>query len=186
VIGQLIKITKRQYAALHLRLERLTMVEQLSKDLFSLPSIDEVLGDSGSNFNDYKGLLRLVGPTILNEISKIIVKFSLRVVRANCMVLFRDWNGNLKIWFNSDLKTPISNQDLGVANWTYVHSEPAGSGTNTLKDTQMFFLPLITKEKCIGVIGFKYNFQNLLPEQKNILSAICNLSALAAARWVNL
>jgi hypothetical protein len=41
-------------------------------------------------------------------------------------------------------------------------------------------------EETIGIIGIQYDFKNLLFDQRRLLGAISNLSALAAARWVNI
>jgi hypothetical protein len=41
-------------------------------------------------------------------------------------------------------------------------------------------------EETIGVIGIQYDFKNLLLDQRRLLGAISNLSALAAARWVKI
>jgi hypothetical protein len=41
-------------------------------------------------------------------------------------------------------------------------------------------------EETIGVIGIQYDFKNLLLDQRRLLGAIANLSALAAARWVKI
>jgi hypothetical protein len=39
-------------------------------------------------------------------------------------------------------------------------------------------------EETLGVIGLQYDFKDLLLDQRRLLGAVSNLSALAAARWV--
>ena len=75
---------------------------------------------------------------------------------------------------------------MGVAEWTYSHGEPAGAGTQTLTNIKVFFTPMKTAEETIGVIGIEYDFKNLLLDQRRLLGAVSNLSALAAAKWVSL
>jgi two-component system sensor histidine kinase KdpD len=73
---------------------------------------------------------------------------------------------------------------MAVAEWTYTHGEPAGAGTQTLTDIQVFFLPMKSLDETIGVMGIRRDFKNLLLDQRRLLGAVSNLSALAAARWV--
>jgi two-component system sensor histidine kinase KdpD len=75
---------------------------------------------------------------------------------------------------------------MTVAEWTYTHGELAGAGTQTLANIKVFFLPMKSLEETIGVIGVQYDFKNLLLDQRRLLGAISNLSALAAARWVKI
>jgi hypothetical protein len=39
-------------------------------------------------------------------------------------------------------------------------------------------------DETIGVMGIRRDFKNLLLDQRRLLGAVSNLSALAAARWV--
>jgi hypothetical protein len=36
----------------------------------------------------------------------------------------------------------------------------------------------------VGLLGIRYEFKNLLADQRRLLGAIANLSALGAVRWV--
>ena len=47
-------------------------------------------------------------------------------------------------------------------------------------------MPMKSLEETIGVIGIQYDFKNLLLDQRRLLGAVSNLSALAAARWVKI
>jgi len=40
-------------------------------------------------------------------------------------------------------------------------------------------------EETVGVIGIQYEFKNLLLDQRRLLGAISNVSALAVARWAS-
>jgi two-component system sensor histidine kinase KdpD len=80
----------------------------------------------------------------------------------------------------------IKQNDLAVANWTFSHGEIAGAGTETLPSISFCFLPIKSQEEILGVVGIKYEFKNLLPEQRRILGTISNLTSLTAARWVRI
>jgi two-component system sensor histidine kinase KdpD len=75
---------------------------------------------------------------------------------------------------------------MAVAEWTYLHGEPAGVGTQTLTNIKVFFIPMKSVEQTIGVIGIEYDFKSLLLDQRRLLGVVSNLSALSAARWVKL
>jgi len=49
----------------------------------------------------------------------------------------------------------------------------------------VFFMPMKVSEQTVGVIGIECEYKNLLFDQRRLLAAISNLSALATARWVN-
>jgi K+-sensing histidine kinase KdpD len=61
----------------------------------------------------------------------------------------------------------------------------AGAGTQTLSNVSTFFVPMKSLEEAVGVMGIRCEYKNLLLDQRRLLAAISNLSALAAARWAN-
>jgi two-component system sensor histidine kinase KdpD len=99
-------------------------------------------------------------------------------------VLFREKEGEPQVWAKSTHDVEISPNDMAVAKWTFAHGEISGFGTETLPSSPYFFLPIKSQEETIGVVGIQYEFKNLLPEQRQILGTIANLTSLAAARWV--
>ena len=92
----------------------------------------------------------------------------------------------MQIWAKSNPSVEINANDMAVAKWTSIHGKISGAGTETLPSISYFFFPIKSQEETIGMIGIKYDYKNLLPEQRRILGTISNLTSLTAARWVKI
>ncbi len=186
IIGQLVKITKRQNLALQLRIKRVTLIEEMSKEFLMLPPVEQFVGGLVKNSSEWKNVLTLFRTTVLDHISHIAIKYLSRIIDAPSFVLFSGKEGRLQVWARSKTDIDLTSHEMAVAEWTYTHGEPAGAGTQTLPNIKVFFIPMKSLEETIGVIGIQYDFKNLLFDQRRILGVISNLSALAAARWVKI
>lgn len=184
IVGQLVKITRRQNLLLQLRVRRISLIEEMSKELLALPPVEQFAGGLVQKPGEWRNVLTLFRTTILDHIGHIAIKYLSRILDAPSFVLFTGRDGRLRVWARSDNDVDLTSHELAVAEWTYSHGEPAGAGTQTLTDIKVFFLPMKSLEETIGVIGVQYDFKNLLLDQRRLLGAIANLSALAAARWV--
>ncbi|MDD1731820.1 MAG: osmosensitive K+ channel histidine kinase, partial [Methanosaeta sp. NSM2] len=103
------------------------------------------------------------------------------------MILLPDETGRLKERAKMGEHLIFDERKLGVATWVLRHGQEAGHGTETLSSATLFYLPLMTKEVTIGVLGVGLGKaeQLLLPEQKRLLEAFTNILALALARGTN-
>ncbi len=186
IIGQLVKITKRQNLLLQLRIRRITLIEEMSKEFLMLPPVEQFVGGLVQNSSEWKNVLTLFRTTVLDHISHIAIKYLSKIVDARFFVLFSGQDGRLVVWARSHPEIDLTINEMAVAEWTYAHGEPAGAGTQTLPNIRVFFLPMKSLEEIIGVIGIEYDFKNLLLDQRRLLGVVSNLSALAAARWVKI
>jgi len=186
IIGQLVKITKRQNILLQLRVRRITLIEEMSKEFLMLPPVEQFVGGLVQNSSEWKNVLTLFRTTVLDHISHIAIKYLSKIVDAPSFVLFSGQGGRLQVWGRSNSEINLTTNEIAVAEWTYAHGEPAGAGTQTLPDIKAFFIPMKSLEETIGVIGIEYDFKNLLLDQRRLLGVVSNLSALAAARWVKI
>jgi two-component system sensor histidine kinase KdpD len=185
VVSNLIKQSKNQYSALKMRLESLSLIEDLSKELLNIPLHEEILKEFDSTTNQPNNFLKLIKTTIQEEISQIVVKYILKVVKADCVVLLKDDNSNLILMAKSSSKIELSTKELGVADWTFNKNLPAGCGTENLTEILWFFLPLVhSSESTIGVIGINFDYKELFLEQKNLINTILKLSSMAIANWI--
>ncbi len=114
------------------------------------------------------------------------MKYLAKIVDAPSFVLFIGKDSRLQVWGRSQPDISLTPKEMGVAEWTYSHGEPTGAGTQTLTNVKVCFTPMKTAEETVGVIGLEYDFKNLLLDQRRLLGAVSNLSALAAAKWVRL
>jgi two-component system sensor histidine kinase KdpD len=184
IIGQLVKITKRQNFLLQLRVRRITLIEEMSKEFLMLPPVEQFLGGLVQNSKEWENVLTLFRTTILDHISHIAIKYLSKILDAPSFILFSGKDGRLQVWARSHPEINLTTNEMAVAEWTYSHGEPAGAGTQTLTSIKAFFIPMKSLEETIGVMGIQYDFKNLLLDQRRLLGVVSNLSALAAARWV--
>jgi two-component system sensor histidine kinase KdpD len=184
IIGQLVKITKRQNLLLQLRVRRITLIEEMSKEFLMLPPVEQFVGGLVQNSKEWESVLMLFRTTILDHISHIAIKYISKILDAPSFILFSGKDGRLQVWARSHSEIDLTTNEMAVAEWTYSHGEPAGAGTQTLTSIKAFFIPMKSLEETIGVIGIQYDFKNLLLDQRRLFGVVSNLSALAAARWV--
>jgi two-component system sensor histidine kinase KdpD len=186
IIGQLVKVVKKQTIALQLRLERVVLIEEMSKEFLTLPPLEQLVEGLAAFSQETMNTLAFLRTTIINDISNLTIKYVQKVIDVPCIIFFKEKKGDLQLWSKSSPDLEIKQNDLAVANWTFSHGEIAGAGTETLPSISFCFLPIKSQEEIIGVVGIKYEFKNLLPEQRRILGTISNLTSLTAARWVRI
>jgi len=186
IVGQLANITKRQNLLLQLRVRRVTLIEEMSKEFLMLPPVEQLVGGLVQSTDKWKNILTLFRTTVLDHISHIAIKYLSMIIEAPSFVLFKGKDGRLQVWARSRTDTDLTTNELAVAEWTYSHGEPAGAGTQTLSNIKVFFTPMKSLDETIGVIGIQYEFKDLLFDQRRLLGVISNLSALSAARWVKI
>jgi two-component system sensor histidine kinase KdpD len=186
IVGQLAKITKRQNLLLQLRVRRVTLIEEMSREFLLLPPVEQFVGGLVQNSREWENALTLFRTTVLDHISHIAIKYLSKIIEAPTFVLFSGKDGRLQVWARSKTDVDLPSHEMTVAEWTYAHGEPAGAGTQTLPNIKAFFMPMKSLEETIGVIGVQYDFKNLLFDQRRLLGVVSNLSALAAARWVKI
>ena len=185
VVAQLAKTAKERNLALQVRLKRMSLIEEMSKEFLMMPPVEQLIGGFVHDAKEWKNVLPLLRTTVLDDISHIIVRYVSRVVDVPSFVLFKGQEGRLQVWAKSKPDIDLSAHEMTVAEWSYAHGEMAGAGTQTLSNVKSFFLPMKSAEETVGVIGIQYEFKNLLLDQRRLLAAISSLSALAAARWAN-
>ena len=186
IIGQLVKITRSQNLLLQLRIRRITLIEEMSKEFLALPPVEQFIGGVVKNSGEWENVITLFRTTVLDHISHIAIKYLLKIVDAPSFVLFRGKDGRLQVWARSKPDIDLTRNEMAVAEWTYAHGEPAGAGTQTLTNIKAFFIPMKSLDEMIGVIGVQHDFKDLLLDQRRLLGVVSNLSALAAARWVKI
>ncbi len=183
IIGQLIRVTRRQSAALQVRVERVSILEEMSKELLALPAIAQLIGEFGERRSPGPEPLEAMQDKVLDEIAQIAIRYAAKAVSDPTVILFRSHSGQLQVRGKSEADLALTEQEMAVAEWTFFHGEPAGAGTGTLTNVMIFFLPMKSHDQTIGVIGVRGNAEDLLPEQRRLLGAIANLASLSAVRW---
>jgi two-component system, OmpR family, sensor histidine kinase KdpD len=183
IVGQLTNIGRRQRLALQLRVQQASVLDDMGKELLALPPVEQLIGGLTPQSGEWRDTLSVLRSTILDDIAQITVRYANRVVPEPAYVFFSA-GGRLRLWARSREDLEISADEAGVAEWTFVHGEPAGSGTDTLTNIGLFFIPMKTQGGTIGVIGVRGTYAALLPEQRHTLGAVSNLASLTASRWL--
>ncbi len=178
LITYLIHLVYRQNAFLKGRLDRVSLLEDMSRDFMLLAPLEQ-----GSSDLPLTGTLQVRALGLLGQLA---LKYTKTIFDVPAVVFFREDNGSLKIWAKSSVDLEIRQQEQDAAFWTYSNGEVSGAGTYTLSDTSFYFIPMKSLENVIGVIGISYNSRDLFPEQRRFLGTIINLTTIVASMWMNL
>lgn len=77
----------------------------------------------------------------------------------------------------------LEEKDLGVASWVYENRKPAGRFTDTLPLSSAQYLPLLTSNRVVGVIGIRLSDNERLTfDQEVLLETFINQIALVIER----
>jgi two-component system sensor histidine kinase KdpD len=185
VVSQLVKVTKQQDYALHLRLRRVTLIEEMSKEFLKLPPVEQLIGGFADHTDEWKNVLPLLRTTVLDEISHIVTRYVSKVIDAPVFVLFTGQDGKLRTWARSGSDEELDSHEMAVAEWAFTHGEMAGAGTQTLASVGTCFIPMKSEDHVVGLIGARTEYKNLLVDQRRMLGTIASVSAIGAERWVN-
>jgi two-component system sensor histidine kinase KdpD len=182
VLGQLIKINKKQYAALTFRQERSKLIEEMGKELLSLPVVEQFLSGVGPSSKDRDYTYHLIRVDLLDEIAQVMVRHLAKIFEAPTFVLFPSADGEIRVWARGVPESVLTNEELGAARWVLQNGEPAGLGTQTLYGIKTYLEPMKTDKATLGVVGIQMNVSSMMPEQRQLLGAVINLASLSVAR----
>ena len=105
-----------------------------------------------------------------------------RAFRARATLLLPDDDGRLQA------PNIAESLDLGIAQWAFDHAQAAGTGTDTLPASPIFYLPLIAPMRTRGVLALlplqapQHGRWLLVPEQRQHLDTFAALAAIALER----
>ncbi|MBB5367973.1 MULTISPECIES: DUF4118 domain-containing protein [unclassified Janthinobacterium] len=105
-----------------------------------------------------------------------------RAFRARATLLLPDDQGRLQAPANA------AELDLGIAQWAFDRAEAAGTGTDTLPGSNIFYLPLIAPMRTRGLLALlpldepNHRRWLLVPEQRQHLDTFAALAAIALER----
>ncbi|MCZ7356371.1 MAG: DUF4118 domain-containing protein [Candidatus Methanoperedens sp.] len=135
---------------------RNTTLYELSKDLITARSIDQVL--------------------------HLMIRHAGQIFPCD-MAIYLPENGQVSLKASTDM-IQINPKELGIATWVWLNGEPAGVGTDTLPEAWAYYLPMKTTDTVKGVVGFHFDDpeQILTPENKSALEMIVLLGTLAIER----
>jgi len=172
----LINLVRRQNEFLKGRLDRVSLIEDMSRDFLLLTPIEQ-----GTSTQYLPESLRT---RVFSQLGQLALKYTKTILDVPACVFFREEDGTLKLWAKSSVDIEISEKENAAAIWTLDRGEVSGAGTHTYSDTPFYFIPLKSIEEIIGVLGILYDSKDLFPEQRRFLGAISNLTTMVATRWM--
>jgi two-component system sensor histidine kinase KdpD len=106
-----------------------------------------------------------------DEMAEVAVHHIHQVFSSRAVMLLPDEQGKLTRPRATSTHESFTDPDLGVAQWVFDHSKPAGLGTDTLSGAAGLYLPLAGGDRVFGVLGvLPDNSRRVtLPEQYRLL-----------------
>lgn len=178
LIAYLINIVRRQYALLKDRLDRVSLIEEMSRDFLLLTPMEES--------SSPETITESVRARVFSQLGQLALKYVQMILDTPAMIFFREDDGGLKVWAKSSVDLEITEKENTAAAWTLNNGEVSGAGTHTCEDTPFYFIPMKSLAGIIGVLGTLCNSKNLLPEQRRLLGTIANLTTIVAVGWMSL
>ena len=178
LITYLINVVRRQYFFLKNRLDRVSLIEEMSRDFLLLTPMED--GFSAQTITES------LRTRVFNQLGQLAIKHVQTILGTPALIYFREEDGMLKVWAKSSVDLEITEKENMAASWTLNHGEVSGAGTHTCEDTPFYFIPMKSLKDSIGVLGILSNSKDLFPEQRRLLGTIANLTTIAASGWMNL
>jgi two-component system sensor histidine kinase KdpD len=97
-----------------------------------------------------------------------------RALRCDAAILVRDPSKALQVAAVSPRDFRLTAQDLGAADWSEAHAEPAGRYTDTLNAAPCWVLPLGGEGRPLGVAAMRFppEQKDLSPDQRSLALAM--------------
>ncbi|MBF0109129.1 MAG: DUF4118 domain-containing protein [Magnetococcales bacterium] len=155
VVGQLTARLRFQAAHAGKREQRMRALYELSRDLSSALTVEQIL-EQGRNFFR-QGFNAGVAAFIPGNQNRLVP---------------------------ADETVAETSIDAGIAQWSFDHGQPAGLGTDTLPATRSLYLPLKAPTHRCGVLAItpEGSSWELSPEQQQLLDTSATLIAIALER----
>lgn len=154
VISTLVSRARKQAEALRVREAQTANIYALSRDLAAALNLDEILAAIVRHVSDN---LNASAAILLPQQGRLDVK-----VTSSGVIL--------------------DENEKSVALWTFQHKQAAGRFTDTLRSSNMLYVPLQTAGSVVGVIGIDPGEGSLSPDRRQILEAFANQAAVAIER----
>jgi two-component system sensor histidine kinase KdpD len=153
VLGQLVTRIRTQEKAERQREERAIALYQLTRELAQAGTRDEVVWQ------------------LLGEIT--------RVFRATAAVVLPGSGG---LGSHPDGSLVLTEKELHVAEWAFLHRQAAGKFTDNLPGSEALHLPLATERAVLGVLSVGLPERTLTVAQRDLLEAYVRQAALVLDR----
>ena len=119
-----------------------------------------------------------------DAVLRVGVKHVAETFVSQTVLLLPDADGRIRYPVKESMHGSLHGADLGVAQWVYDRSQPAGLGTDTLAGAEAHYIPIIAAAEALGVAAIlPANPRRLfVPEQHRLLEVFINQIGLALER----
>jgi two-component system sensor histidine kinase KdpD len=158
VISGLTKRIREQADAARSREQRTAALYAMSRELASTRSIERLVAVAAHHVHD--------------------------VFDASVAMLLPGPQGNLQVTAPCEWSYAPDDRDMGVAEWVWLHQQPAGMTTDTLPSAKALYLPLAGARGRVGVLGVRpaQPRRFLDPDQRQLLNTFASQIATAVER----
>jgi two-component system sensor histidine kinase KdpD len=155
----------------------------ISNLALKLRSKVEMLRQSESRSTTLYALSRdLVTAHTVEQVLSILVRHTTQIFPCQ-MAIFLPIDGEPMVKAKT-VDFDINPNVLGVASWVLLNKQSAGRGTETLPEAKALYLPMMTTDNVVGVMGLLFEKADkvLTPENQVIMDTIARLGAMAIER----
>lgn len=125
---------------------------------------------------------QIAGMRRLDELMGIAAKRIAQMLDVDVVMLSADPDG-LHIRGASSPQAVLEESDLAAANWCRDKARAAGQGSDTLPGSRWLFVPMLSDQAAVGVIGVRGEGRaRLSAGQRRLLDALADLVAVGAER----
>lgn len=134
------------------------------------------------NLRQYELSRKLATAQSVDEVAEVGLLQMRRVMKQDvCLFLADNKRGKITLFLQSSFG--FSAKEKAVAEWVWQNSRPAGRFTDTLAGSKGFYLPIIGKELCLGVIGIKITKRGEINfDELSFIESVANQMATSLER----
>jgi two-component system sensor histidine kinase KdpD len=119
----------------------------------------------------------------LDEITATSLEHVSRYFEANTVIFLRNDSNDLDRKANSLVDLQIDDKEFSVARWCWSSRNPCGKYTDSLSSARFHYIPLLTPDSAVGVLGIQLEEGKVwMPDQEELLQALVRNLSLSVER----
>ncbi|SMF05385.1 two-component system, OmpR family, sensor histidine kinase KdpD [Tistlia consotensis] len=131
----------------------------------------------------YEFSRKIASAASLDDVVWAAVHHVASTLQCASLVLMADGDRGLAIVGGYPPEDQLEPKDWGAAEWAWEHGEPAGWSSSTLPSSSWLFLPLVTPQGALGLLGVAFGRrQPLTPDERRLLETLVDQVAIAIER----
>ncbi|KGF69595.1 histidine kinase [Hoeflea sp. BAL378] len=126
---------------------------------------------------------KLAGAGVLEDVLWATAYQMASMLKVRVVILLPE-DGTVAVRAGYPPDDTLIDADIAAARWAWEHNRPAGRGADTLPGAKRLYLPLITGNTPVGVIGLDNDRDGplLTPEQQRLFDSLADQAAVAIER----